>query len=361
MVVDQIFHSVFTFQVSGYKSHDAHIILHFLLQVAIRRCLPKHVSIPLIRLGSFFQKVCSKVFSREDLDLLELEIKEVLCDLEEIFLPCFFDIMIHLPIHLVREIRLCGPVPYRWMYFMERYLCKLKAYVRNKCRPEGSIAEGYLMEECLTFCSRYLQDGVNRKLHYAPNTTHMDDNTENALFKVAGYTVVGVKRRKWKAFTLDDKTAALAHRYLLFNSDSEELEDLVREHQDQVCRTKKRSRWAQEHNHSHEFSTWLKDKVLHHCVSDSIFWLAKGPCPSANRYTEYFVNGYHFCMKGCDERCKTQNSGVTVTAITNSFASSKDKNPIIGEVVYYGAILDIVELNYWSKFKIVLFYASDTK
>ena len=26
----------------------------------------------------------------------------------------------------------------------------------NKSRPEGSIAKGYLAEECMTFCLRYL-------------------------------------------------------------------------------------------------------------------------------------------------------------------------------------------------------------
>lgn len=42
--------------------------------------------------------------------------------------------------------------------FFYRYLGKLKGYVRNKGHPEGSIAEGYLLEECLTFCSRYMED-----------------------------------------------------------------------------------------------------------------------------------------------------------------------------------------------------------
>lgn len=56
-----------------------------------------------------------------------------------------------------------GPVQYRWMYFPERYLGKLKGYVRNKSRPEGSIAEGYLVEECLTLCSRYLNSGVETR------------------------------------------------------------------------------------------------------------------------------------------------------------------------------------------------------
>ena len=33
----------------------------------------------------------------------------------------------------------------------------LKAYVRNKAHPEGSIAEGYTGHECLTFCSMYFR------------------------------------------------------------------------------------------------------------------------------------------------------------------------------------------------------------
>lgn len=43
---------------------------------------------------------------------------------------------------------------------------KLKSYVRNKARPEGSIALAYLADECLTFCSRYLgrtETKFNRK------------------------------------------------------------------------------------------------------------------------------------------------------------------------------------------------------
>lgn len=39
----------------------------------------------------------------------------------------------------------------------------LKKYVRNRSRPEGSIAEGYIIEECLSFCSMYLSDGVELK------------------------------------------------------------------------------------------------------------------------------------------------------------------------------------------------------
>ncbi|XP_042437052.1 uncharacterized protein LOC122023018 [Zingiber officinale] len=50
------------------------------------------------------------------------------------------------------------------------------------------------------------------------------------------------------------------------------------------------------------------------------------------------------------------NSGVSVRASTPSFASSRDKNPVVGDVDYYGAIIEIIELNYWSKSKVVLFH-----
>ena len=30
--------------------------------------------------------------------------------------------------------------------------------MRNKARPEGSIAEAYIAMECVTFCSMYLDD-----------------------------------------------------------------------------------------------------------------------------------------------------------------------------------------------------------
>jgi hypothetical protein len=56
-------------------------------------------------------------------------------------------------------------VCYRWMYPVERYLRTLKGYVHNKAHPEGSMAEGYILEKCLTFCSHFLED-VDTKLSH---------------------------------------------------------------------------------------------------------------------------------------------------------------------------------------------------
>ena len=58
----------------------------------------------------------------DQLEHLENDIIVTLCKLERIFPPSFFDVMVHLPIHLASEAKIAGPVQYRWMYPIERYV-----------------------------------------------------------------------------------------------------------------------------------------------------------------------------------------------------------------------------------------------
>ena len=74
----------------------------------------------------------------------------------DVFPPSFFDIMVHLVVHLVREIRFCGPIYMQWMYPFERYMKILKGYVKNQCCPEASIIERYISEEAIEFYSEYM-------------------------------------------------------------------------------------------------------------------------------------------------------------------------------------------------------------
>ncbi|CAL2266271.1 unnamed protein product [Prunus armeniaca] len=48
--------------------------------------------------------------------------------------------------------------PARWMYPFERYMKVLKGYVQNRTRPEGCIAERYIAEEAVEFCTEHLSD-----------------------------------------------------------------------------------------------------------------------------------------------------------------------------------------------------------
>ena len=83
--------------------------------------------------------------------------------------------------------------------------------------------------------------------------------------------------------------------------------------------------------------------------------LSRGPNFVAKRYSGFLINGYRFHVRKRDARSKTQNSGVIPVSSTTSFASSKYKNSIVAALTYYGRIVDIVELNYYSHFKVVLF------
>ncbi|CAM8925426.1 unnamed protein product [Rhodiola kirilowii] len=119
-------------RLNGLKSHDYHVLIQQLLPIAIRGVLSPKV--------------------------------------RDVFSPSFFDVMVHLTVHLVREIRILGPVHMRWMYPFERYMKILKSYVRNRHRPEGCIVEGYITEEAVEFCTNFLGNtaavGIPRPRHF---------------------------------------------------------------------------------------------------------------------------------------------------------------------------------------------------
>ncbi|KAM3308150.1 hypothetical protein P3S67_009894 [Capsicum chacoense] len=130
----------------GLKSHDSHILLEQLLSFVICRVVPNNVYVAITELSIFFRELCSKTLRIDVLDQLETQIPITLSKLEKMFLPTFFDVMVHLVIHLPREAKLAGSVQNRWMYPIEQFLCILKCYIRNMNQPEGSIAEGYIIE-----------------------------------------------------------------------------------------------------------------------------------------------------------------------------------------------------------------------
>ena len=128
-----------------------------------------------------------------------------------------------------------------------------------------------------------------------------------------------------------------------------------REHEQEVNNQSRRSKWRKAKNHCQNFYQWFETRAPQEDVLDLIKQLSRGPNSVAKRYLGYLINGYRINVRQRDARRKTQNSGVTLIASTTSFASPKDKNPIAADLTYYGRIVDIVELNYYSHFKVVLF------
>ncbi|KAL6532724.1 hypothetical protein OROGR_013684 [Orobanche gracilis] len=143
--------SVTVLKLKGLKSHDCHVIMENLLPIAIRSIFPEKVRVTITKLCWFFKSMSSKVIDLRRLSYLQRQIVETLCEVEMYFPPSFFDIMVHLTVHLIYETRMCGPARMRWMYPVERYLKILKDYVMNRSRPEGCIAERYLIEEAIEF------------------------------------------------------------------------------------------------------------------------------------------------------------------------------------------------------------------
>jgi hypothetical protein len=91
-------------------------------------------------------------------------------------------------------------------------------------------------------------------------------------------------------------------------------------------------------------------------ITEDLRILASGPSEYVKKYKGFIVNGFRFHTKDVEQNRKTQNSGVMLDAMTNSFSSARDNNPIVGDVTYYGVLNDVIELDYNVDKKVVLFH-----
>ncbi|KAI5337662.1 hypothetical protein L3X38_016933 [Prunus dulcis] len=206
-----------------------------------------------------------------------------------------------------------------------RYMKVLKGYVQNHTRPEGCIAERYIAEEAVEFCTQHLSDvstvgvpssqkmGVSKPLSGCTNTEEVLPYIEQHMIHI--------------------KTA-----YPKF---------------------KKRTKWLQD-KHNSTFIQWLRFKVQseleedNNGVSENLRWLAAGPNMAVPLYRSYLIKGIKFNIKAQDDVRTTQNSGVYLLAQTMQVASAKDKNPILSNMGFYGVIQEIWDLDY-QKFTIPVF------
>ena len=97
-------------KVTRLKSHNYHVLMQKLLPIAFKELLPKGPRLAISRLCAFFNLLSQRVIDREKLLVMEAEIIEALCLFERYFPPSFFDIMVHLTVHLRRVVQLGGHV-----------------------------------------------------------------------------------------------------------------------------------------------------------------------------------------------------------------------------------------------------------
>ncbi|XP_024172337.1 uncharacterized protein LOC112178421 [Rosa chinensis] len=329
-------------RLSGLKSHDCHALMQQLLPVAIRGVLEKPVRIAIIRLCLFFNEICSPTIDPSRLPQIQADLVETLCVLEKYFPPSFFDIMIHLTVHLVREVELCEPVCFRWMYPFERYMKVCKGYVRNKRHPEGCIAECYIAEEAVEFLAELFFDDKTVGIPTAPN---MEDRP------TLGANIESVYGKDFDQ----------AHLCVLHNT--EEFRSYFVEHLDYLKREfpkyKKNDKWLVD-KQNQTFADWVKDRVASDLINpgfecpEIVRWLVDKPCHEVSKFSGYRVGGVQYNTKLWDNLLQRQSSGVYLVAETPQVASARDKNPITHDISFYGVITEIWELDY-DHFRVPIF------
>ncbi|CAH9090446.1 unnamed protein product, partial [Cuscuta europaea] len=217
----------------GMKTHDCHVLLQKILPVAILAFLDRKIRITLIEFCQFFQKLCAKTLYVSELEDMKTGIVIILCKLEQIFPMSFFTIMVHLCVHLPEQALLGGPAPPRWMFGIERRMGTYKGYVRNYARPDGSIAEAYVVDEAITFLSRYLTDIETR---FTRPERNWDLSSEDYKMDVFNHKIRTLGAPKFGNLGLDGNVV----QWYLLNNCGSELDDYIKEHKELICLTSSR-------------------------------------------------------------------------------------------------------------------------
>lgn len=92
------------------ESHDCHVFMQRLLPLAFRDILPTNVWKVITELSQFFRNLCSSKSHIDDLVRLENNIAEILCKLESVLPPSFFNVIEHIPIRLSHELKVGCPI-----------------------------------------------------------------------------------------------------------------------------------------------------------------------------------------------------------------------------------------------------------
>ena len=101
--------------------------------------------------------------------------------------------------------------------------------------------------------------------------------------------------------------------------------------------------------------SWLKQEIMNDTSAfETLTWLANDLKFNVLCCSGYEINGCLFYTKSRDDRSTVQNSEVTLKAEPIQFSNSKDQNPVVGSMRYYGVLVEIWEVNY-TKFIVPVF------
>ena len=336
---------------TGMKSHDCHVLMTQILPVAIRGIMDEHVRDTLFGLCNFFDVITRKSIGVRQLKMLQDEIVVILCELEIYFPPAFCDICVHLLLHVVDDIRHLGPTFLHYMMPMERQNGVLKGYVRNRARPDASIAKGFLTNEYISFCENYLSTNNDDEIQNGlPTRTHLGRLTGVGHREGSRDVHVGIQKRRDDF----DRAHRVALQHLtLIEPFVEEHKNLINQNYIEMGGPRKTGDVSKEHNSS--FTRWFKQSQLVAAKSKMpstedeklIYTLSQGPGQNVRTYQGYDISGYRFSTEDKDRSSENQNSGVTMLSYGDDETNVKER--------FFGRIEEIWELNYCGEVVVPMF------
>jgi len=192
----------------------------------------------------FFNTISQKVIDEESLDELNKRLFETIVLLEAYFPPSFFDPSVHLMAHLITEIRYLGPVFLHHMYPYERFMSTLNKYTKSWVHPEGSMVQGYSVEEVVDWCLDFIDPtnpiGISKARHEG---------------RLAGMGILGEK-------TLNPDVDAFRQAHFLVLQHTTEVSPYIDEHKVQLRRQyPDRSEAWLARAHMKGFNIWFRDRI----------------------------------------------------------------------------------------------------
>nr|KAJ0194071.1 hypothetical protein LSAT_V11C800415350 [Lactuca sativa] len=285
------------------------LMLQF-LPVAIRSIMPTSTRDAITIFCLIFKSICSKEIKVKVLDKLQEELCVTLCLLEKYFPPSFF----------LMDVKLCGPVCFRWIYPFERCMKQI---------PKNMNTVGIPPEKHNNFGNQNDDYGISLR----------DGTPVSACRSVQVSPDLFIK----------------AHFYVMQNTT--EVVPYINRHKAFLKNQHpfKRNAWL-ENEHGKMFGQWLRKEVekelsvSKESVSETVRWISHGPNTNVLKYDVYDINGYTFRTK-CREGKVHQNSGVSVVATDTHISKgvvTYDQNS------YFGVLKEIWVLDYHFK-KIIVF------
>ncbi|KAK1694274.1 hypothetical protein QYE76_010971 [Lolium multiflorum] len=238
------------------KSHDCHVLMTQRLPVAIRGIMDEHVRYAVWPL-QLFDVITRKSIGVRQLKTLQDEIVVILCELEIYFPPAFCDICVHLLLHVVDDIRQIGPTFLHNMMPFEMQNGVMKGYVRNRARPDASMAKGFLTYECISFCQNYLSTEDDEDHVGLPPRTHLGRLAGVGHREGYRSVHVGIANRRDDG----DRAHRVALQHLkLIKPFVQEHKSMIEQNYIDMGRPRKMGDVTKEHNSS--FTRWFKQTQL---------------------------------------------------------------------------------------------------